>query len=165
MPSSHSFLAGAAILAGAALLARRRARPARGLDGMVDRWWEPPRPPAPKVCYRSKSAALREFVEANRGIIENYGGITQKESPAEFDAINHKYGLRGKAAVRSIAQALWAAMPPGRPYCLDAIDLDALNDTSPAREANDEFRLPEHVFVMRELAKEEEYHQRQLMAE
>jgi hypothetical protein len=62
--------------------------------------------------------------------------------------------------VRNIAQALWAAMPPGRPYCLDEIDLDALNATSPAREADDEFRLPEHVFVTKALAQEAAHYRR-----
>lgn len=129
--------------------------------GAPPRWWVP-RPPRPRVCYPTKTQALIEFVDANRDIIEGYGGIDAENSPAEFDAINHKLGLSPKRQVRSIAEALWAAMPSGRPYCLDAIDLDALNDTSPAKEAQRSFELPDYVHE-RQMAKAEAAHARRAL--
>lgn len=173
---SAKFFVGAALLFGTvgALAYRRRSTrgglgdalgvaPDRSPLRMPANWWRQPPPPAPKPCYRSKGAALRQFVEANRDIIEQYSGINHRESPAEFDAINHKYGLRGKHAVRSIAEALWVAMPPGRPYCLEDIDLDALNRTAPARTASREetpFRLPDYVEEARLLRAEIEHYRR-----
>lgn len=117
------------------------------------KWWLRPSP-APRACYRTKADALKAFLDANRDIVENYGGADYAQSPAEFDAINHKYGLKGKRAARSIADAVWYAMPVGKPYCLDRIDLDALNDTSPAREAGVAFRLPDINYELQALAEE-----------
>lgn len=85
------------------------------------------------------------FRDWNQKVIENYGGPTYATSPAEFDSVNRKYDTR----VDTIAEALWVTMPKDRPYCIDDIDLDALNDTSPARESRDqlgiEFELPDFV--------------------
>jgi hypothetical protein len=116
-------------------------------------WW---RRPAPKqrLCYPTKADALKVFLDVNSDIVENYGGADYAVSPSEFDAINHKYDLKGKRAVKTIADAVWAAMPVGKPYCLDRIDLDALNDTSPAHEAGVAFRLPDYVYEA-QLAEEE----------
>lgn len=165
---SAKFFASAVGLLGAASLAaytyRKPVRSASGglagrLDAMPRAWWRKPPPKPPGVCYRSKSEALRQFVETNQDIIQNYGGIDYPQSPAEFDAINHKYDLRGKRAARTIAQAIWAAMPSGRPYCLDQIDLDALNGTSPAREADQPFRLPDYVYDIKAAQAQMDYYQ------
>lgn len=109
-------------------------------------WWNKPIPPREKVCYRAKSDALRVFLDHNYRIVENYGGPDYHQSPAEFDAVNRKYGT----SATSIADAVWAALPiKKRPYCLTDIDLEALNDTSPAREAEGAgqpgFALPDFV--------------------
>lgn len=109
-------------------------------------WWRKPAPAQDRRCYRTKGEALKRFLDVNYQIVENYGGADYEVSPSEFDAINHKYDLKGKRAVRTIADAVWAAMPVGKPFCLDRIDLDALNDTSPAREAGIAFRLPDSVY-------------------
>lgn len=116
------------------------------LRNAPDRWWQGPVPTERARCYRSKVRALKAFLDVNRDIVEHYGGPDMQVSPAEFDAINHKYHLKGRRAARTIAQAVWAAMPARRPYCLDTIDLDALNDTSPARELDRYWRLPGHVY-------------------
>lgn len=147
-----------------------RRNPATRPSRMPAYWWREP-VKRPKVCYPSKSAALREFLDANWQIVEGYGGIDYEQSPSEFDSVNHKYGLTGKNAARSIAQALWAAMPSGqRPYCIEDIDLDALNDTSPAkwgvtddqgRAVETPFVLPAHVEESR-LMREYEKHYRSL---
>lgn len=113
------------------------------------RWWTQPVKAEPdlKACFSTKTAALKSFIEANRQIIDEYGGLDYRVSPSEFDAINHRYGLKQGRAVRTIADALWAAMPAGKPFCLDRIDLEALNDTSPARQRPDAaFRLPDEVY-------------------
>lgn len=112
-----------------------------------------PIPQREQPCYRTKREMIRKFLDVNSDIVQSYGGADYEVSPAEFDAINHKYGLTGRRAVRTIADAVWAAMPVGKPYCLDRLDLDALNDTSPAREAGVPFRLPDVVYET-ELARE-----------
>lgn len=122
-------------------------------------WWLKATPEEDRVCYDTKTKALKAFLDTNYEIVQNYGGADYTVSPAEFDAINHKYNLHGKQAARTIAQAVWAAMPEGRPYCLDRIDVDALNDTSPARETSATFRLPDFVYEA-SIAKEEARHYR-----
>jgi hypothetical protein len=121
-------------------------------------WWRKTAPEEDHVCYDTKTKALKAFLDTNYEIVQNYGGADYTVSSSEFDAINHKYNLSGKRIARSIAQAVWAAMPEGRPYCLDRIDLDALNDTSPARESHLAFRLPDYVYEASLAAEEERYH-------
>lgn len=119
-------------------------------------WWRK-RPKKDQPCYATKSAALAKFLDVNYEIVENYGGADYKVGPSEFDAINRKYDLKGKRAARSIAEAVWAAMPVGKPYCLDRIDLDALNDTGPVHESGVPFRLPDVAYES-QLAAEEARH-------
>lgn len=117
----------------------RNPSPPRSLAGK-------PVPRRDQPCYRTKTEMIKKFLDVNAGIVQGYGGADYAVSPSEFDAINHKYGLTGKKAVRTIADAVWVAMPVGKPYCLDRLDLDALNDTSPAREAGMPFILPDVVY-------------------
>jgi len=124
------------------------------LNAAPRRWWDKAAPKRDKLCYQTKTDALNAFLDANWQIVENYGGHNYQVSPAEFDAVNHKYGLKA----RSIAEAVWATMPKGRPFCLDKIDLDALNDTSPAREAGQRFRLPDYAYEAKASAEEEAYY-------
>ena len=143
----------------AAALAAAPARRRVDHSTQVANWWRKATPEDDKVCYDTKTKALKAFLDTNYEIVQNYGGADYAASPAEFDALNHKYDLRGKRAVRTIAQAVWAAMPEGKPYCLDRIDLDALNATSPARESSTTFRLPDYVYEA-EVAEEEARHYR-----
>lgn len=126
-------------------------------------WWKGPIPRKVKACYPTKQTLLRLFIDENRNIIENYGGIDYQVSPAEFDAINHKYDLTGREAARSIADAVWAALPPQprRKYCFEDIDLAALNDTSPVREAGISFRLPDAIEEQRLSAQEAQWYREQ----
>ena len=124
-------------------------------------WWQKPTPQEDRVCYDTKTKALKAFLDTNYEIVQNYGGADYEVSPSEFDSINHKLGLRGNRAARTIAQAVWAAMPEGKPYCLDRIDVDALNDTSPARESHLAFRLPDHFYEAGFAAEEERYYRSQ----
>lgn len=91
--------------------AKRRRR--SGLGRQPKQWWDKPAPFQHRACYQTKTDALNAFLDWNTDVVEGYGGPSYRVSPAEFDAINHKYGLKGKKAVRTIAQAVWAAMPPG----------------------------------------------------
>jgi len=109
-------------------------------------WWRRAAPEEDHVCYDTKTKALKAFLDTNYDIVQNYGGADYEVSPSEFDAVNHKYGLRGSRVATTIAQAVWAAMPEGKPFCLDRIDVDVLNDTSPAHESGSLFRLPDHVY-------------------
>jgi hypothetical protein len=116
------------------------------------RWWAK-HPKADQPCYPTKSAALAKFLDTNYEIVEHYGGADYKVGTSEFDAVNRKHG----AKARTIAEAAWAAMPAGKPFCLDRIDLEALNATSPAREAGVPFRLPDVVHEAK-IADEEAKH-------
>ena len=118
-------------------------------------WWRKAAPEEDRVCYDTKTKALKAFLDTNYEIVQNYGGVDYEASPAEFDSVNHKHSLHGKRAARTIAQAVWAAMPEGKPYCLDRIDLDAL---SPARESHLAFRLPDYVYEAGLAAEEERYY-------
>jgi hypothetical protein len=124
-------------------------------------WWRKAAPEEDRVCYDTKTKALKAFLDTNYEVVQNYGGADYAVSPSEFDAINHKYNLRGKRAAKTIAEAVWAAMPEGKPFCLDRIDVAALNDTSPARESHLGFRLPDYVYEA-DYAKEEEQYYRSL---
>lgn len=143
-------VAAAFAILGAVMLSRRRRTAALGaratIEGIDSDWWRNYRRPDEKLCYRSKTQALQAFRDANRGIIESWGGLDVTSSPSEFDAINHRHSgrLRGKKAI-TLAQALWASMPNGAPYCLDQIDIEALNDTSPGRIGSG-FRLPNWAY-------------------
>lgn len=121
-------------------------------------WWRKATPEEDRVCYDTKTKALKAFLDTNSDVVQNYGGVDYEVSPSEFDSINHKYNLQGKRSARTIAQAVWAAMPEGKPYCLDRIDVDALNDTSPARESDLAFRLPDYVYETNMAAEEEKYY-------
>lgn len=144
-----------------ALPRRRALRSDLSHSTQLASWWRKATPEEDRVCYDTKTKALKAFLDTNYEIVQNYGGVDYEVSPSEFDAVNHKYDLHGKRSVRTIAQAVWAAMPEGKPYCLDRIDLDALNDTSPARESQLAFRLPDYVYEA-EFAAEEERHYRGL---
>ena len=157
-PSWAAFLSGATV-AVATYYLFRYFRASSELGRMPARWYERQPPRRDKVCYRTKTAALNKFRDWNYAIIENYGGESYNVSPAEFDAINHTYSLRGKRAVRNIAQALWAVMPSGRPFCLTDIDLETLNRTSPAREARRNFQLPDYVHDWLAIREQERYYQ------
>jgi hypothetical protein len=104
----------------------------------------PRRPPAERVCYPTRADALRLFRAWNADIIDRAGGLHQKASRGEYDAVNERFGLRGSRRVTTLAQAIEAVMPRGRPYCLSALDLETLNETEPAQAAGG-FRLPDVV--------------------
>ena len=124
-------------------------------------WWRKAPPSEDQVCYDTKTKALKAFLDTNYEIVQNYGGADYGVSPSEFDSVNHKYGLTGKRVATTIAEAVWAAMPEGKPFCLDRIDLDALNDTSPARESHLAFRLPDYVYEADLAAEQERYYRSQ----
>lgn len=133
--------AGVLAVGGLLAFARRRGR----LDGHSDEWWKRHHRQPERRCYRTKTAALQAFRDVNRAQIEEWGGLDQIDSPAEYDAINARHGLRGRRAVRSLSQALWASMPSRPPYCLDRLDLDTLNETSPGQRGSG-FRLPDWAY-------------------
>jgi hypothetical protein len=161
MPTSGKFLGIGTIVASGALLAvlllRRQRR-----DVLASRppaqWWRTASPDTDCNCYPTRNARRAWDFDTNSDIIENYGGADYEVSPSEFDAINHRYSLYGKNAARTIATAVWAAMPEHKPYCLDRIDIDALNDTSPAHEAGVNFRLPDTVYESRVAREEARYY-------
>lgn len=130
---------------------REISRHAGKLEGGPPGWWKRPPPRPPTVCYRTKTDALNAFADHNRHTIERWGGMSI-ESSQEFDAINHRLGLKGNKRVKTIADALWAVLPTPprgkgqearRPYCLENLDLQLLNETSPAEERP--FELPDVV--------------------
>lgn len=100
--------------------------------------------PLSSVCFRRKGDAVRKFADRNRDVIDAFGGLFNRGSKGEFDAINERYGLRGKRRVVNLQQAIARALPTKGPYCLDKLDLNTLNETAPARHAG-EFRLPQEA--------------------
>jgi hypothetical protein len=132
-----------------------------GLEGLGDarhqlysmprRYWVPDPSKAEKNCYQNKAECLMRFAKYNSRVIDNYSGMEHDESPAEFDAINAKHGLKGDNRVTNISQALWVSLPPGRPYCLDNIDIETLNRTSPALEDPQKigFLIPDYAIIDR----------------
>lgn len=118
------------------------------LGGREDDWWKrrTKKPERGRLCYSTKTTALQAFRDANQDTIHSWGGLDVTSSPAEFDAINHKYNLRGRKAVKSLARAFWVTMPNRPPYCLDHIDLNALNETSPGQHGRG-FVLPNFAYV------------------
>jgi hypothetical protein len=132
------------------------------LQNMPEKWWHKPAPREDRRCYRSKTDALNKFREWNQGVIDDYGGMSARGSRGEFDALT-KYD----ALATNIAEALWLALPPERvnfgkgPFCLDQIDVEALNDTSPARDHPVGFKMPDFVFESEIRRKEAEYHRTQ----
>jgi hypothetical protein len=114
------------------------------------------------MCYRRKADALNVFKDYNLHVTENWGGLLQPDSTgATFDAINERYGLRGKKKVKSFAEAYWVAMPPHPPYCLDRIDIKTLNELPPAQEHGG-LRLPNYVYDEIARRAEEKYYQQAL---
>lgn len=146
--------------------------PGRGLQSALGRnppysgwregWWRQPVPRADRVCYRTKTEALNKFLEANWRLVEAWGGPNRRDAPTEFEALNHRYGLRGDRQVDTIARAAWWALGGPGPWCLENINLDLLNETGPARHAERElgesFRLPDYAEEARHMAQwEAEY--------
>ena len=135
---------------------KRKRKLTAGQDDLgryVPNWWRQKSPRSGGACFARKTDALNVFVDNNLHVVEPWG-IDRPASGGEFDAINERYDLRGKRRVRTLARALWEAMPPGAPYCLDEIDLATLNDTTPAKEAGG-FRLPDEAAEWRWLKHEE----------
>jgi hypothetical protein len=157
-------IVGGAALVGLGIFALKHnpagdGRPLHPFGGRDD-WWRNHRTQPQRSCYRTKAAALQAFRDVNREIIEEWGGLDRKDSPAEYDAVNHRRGLTGKRAARSLSQAMWASMPSRPPFCLDQFDLDALNDTSPGRIGSG-FRLPDWTHE-RDVARRQRDHERAL---
>ena len=118
--------------------------------------------PPPGVCFRRKADAITRFANRNRDVIDAFGGMLKPGSKGEFDAINEKYSLRGKRRVVNIQQAIARVLPTKAPYCLDQLDLDAINETAPARHAG-AFVLPqeaEEAIANRRYVQEYEQHYR-----
>jgi hypothetical protein len=130
------------------------------VEGPADDWWRGKRERKERLCYRTKTAALQAFRDANHDTIETWGGLDVTASPAEFDSINAKYGLKGRKAVRSLARALWVTMPKDRPFCLDRIDIAALNETSPGQHGTG-FRLPRVAYDAQADREQERHYQAQ----
>lgn len=134
------------------------------LAGVPDDWWRHHKIQPEMSCYATKTAALQAFRDYNRAQIEEWGGLDRKDSAEEYDAINHKHALKGKRAVRTLSRAIWEAMPGKAPFCLDKIDIELLNETSPGQSGNG-FRLPEWVGAEGINEKEEAYYLKRREAE
>src|SRR5262249_21923696 len=83
----------------------------------------------------TKGQAVRAFLDYpyNTDAYERASGWHAPFESAAWDPVNEHYGLRGKRRVRSLGDAV-AAVIPGRPYCLDRMDLETLNETPAAQE-------------------------------
>ncbi len=128
-------------------------------SGWRDGWWRKAAPRAERACYRTKTEALNKFLDANWRVVEAWGGPGRPDAPTEFEAINHRYSLRGDRQVDTLAKAAWWALPGPGPWCLESVDLGLLNQTGPAlhaeRELGEGFRLPDYAEEARLLARYE----------
>lgn len=144
---------------------RLRGNPARerAIPPMPRDWWAPypKQPDEQAMCYRTKTDALLAFLAYNWRAVEEWGGLDRADLPSEFDAINAKYGLKGRRQVRTLAQAAWWSLPGPAPWCLDKIDVELLNATSPGIHAQRElgvgFELPDYAAEEALAADEEAY--------
>lgn len=123
-----------------------RPNPA-AIPPMPDRWWNKKPPAEDKMVYKTKTDALNKFLDYNWNVVEQWGGPNRKDLPTEYEAINHKYDLKGKRAITTLAQAVWWSMPGPKPWRLENIDVNLLNETMPGihaqRETGVGFRLPD----------------------
>lgn len=117
-------------------------------SGWQKDWFRKPLPKDPyKLAYKRKRDALNVFLEHNRAIVDDYGGASMKHSPESFEAINHKFDIKGKRRVDTIARAVWWALRGPGPYYLEDIDIHLLNETAPAIYNQDGliFEIPDYV--------------------
>jgi hypothetical protein len=113
---------------------------------MPDRWWDKKAPKEDKLCYRTKTDCLNVFLDYNWRIVENvFRGANFNHGYEGFDNINHRFGLKGRQRVDTLAKAAWYALPGPAPWCLDNIDLNLLNDGDIANRAEVSFALPSHA--------------------
>jgi hypothetical protein len=114
------------------------------------RWSERKSPRYTRNCYKSKSDALRVFLDHNMEFIdEAASGETYQHGCSEFDSINRTYQVPRKRCVRTVADAVWYALkgrgPAGQaPFCIRDIDLATLNRTT-AGSYGRGFQLPSFV--------------------
>lgn len=113
---------------------------------MPKSWWTRrlPANASTRTEFPTKADALRVFIERNRAVIDDFGGEAAVHRPAEFDAINHRFGLKGARQVKTITEALWHALRGGPPWRLQDIDVALLNDTAPGQRGGG-FQLPDQV--------------------
>lgn len=118
----------------------------------------------PRVCYASRAELARAF---GRWLGERYGAGLESGAGKDsrgFDAVNEKYELKGRRKVRTLRAAILAVCPSRGPFCLDAIDLKTLNESTPAREAGG-FELPDAVYERRALVAQVEAEDEELCQE
>lgn len=136
------------------------AEPLGKLDAPPRRWWNRKMPRKRKLCFRRKTDALNIFRDHNQLLIDTYGGEDARHRPAEFDAMNDELELRGRRRIRTIADALWYSLKPsdGPPWCIDDIDLDLLNRTTPGQHGAG-FTFPDYVQDAVEARRAERYYE------
>jgi hypothetical protein len=97
-----------------------------------------------KLCYRTKTDALKVFKLWNQWLIDELD--LEQPDPANYDIFDNP-------RVDTINKAMWIALPSreGPPWCLEAINLDLLNATDSIVRANDHrvFTLPDYVEELR----------------
>lgn len=97
------------------------------------------------VHFLSKRSAVDAFAAANMRQCEAW--LDAPATGGEYDAVNERYGLRGRKRVATLRAAIMVCIPTARPYSLADLDLDTLNETAPARELA--FQLPDAAAMAR----------------
>ncbi|MBT8453920.1 MAG: DNA cytosine methyltransferase [Deltaproteobacteria bacterium] len=121
-------------------------------------WTDKPAPTADTMCYRTKTDALNKFLDYNWRIVEEvFRGPNFDHGYEGFDNISDYQALKGKRRVNTLAKAVWFALPGPKPWCLDNINLDLLNDSDIAQRAGARFSLPSFAEEQKMIEQEEEY--------
>jgi site-specific DNA-cytosine methylase len=125
-------------------------------------WFDKPAPKADQMCYATKTDALNKFLDHNWRIVDEvFRGPNYNHGYEGFDNLSDYHRLKGKRRVDTLAKAVWFALPGPRPWCLNNINLELLNEGDIAQRAGVEFTLPDFAEEQMMVEEEERWWQEQ----
>jgi hypothetical protein len=131
--------------------------------GFKEPWWERPLPKKEKTHYKLKRDALNVFIAHNQDVIDLVFDGMDRGVPESYDNINRNLDLEGDKKISTFAEALWLSLGPERPFYIEEIDVDMLNDT-PAMQQNGQgmaLRLPDFIEEIKIEREQAEYYEQQ----
>jgi hypothetical protein len=132
--------------------------------GFKEPWWERDYPSKEKPSYKLKRDALNVFVAYNQEVIDRVFDGMSRGVPDSYDNFNREFDLEENKKISTFGEALWLALDTGRPYRIENINIDMLNDT-PIMLANSEgmeqLRMPDFIEEARLSKEQAEYWKQQ----